>query len=267
MLHAESPRAAGPFVDVNCSAVSETLFESEFFGHERGAFTGAVAARRGFCELAEGGTLFLDEVGEIPLACQAKLLRFLDDQTFLRVGGTKKVRVDVQIVAATNRDLRAMVEQWNFRQDLYFRLNVATVHLPPLRERREDIPVLANAWLADANARYGKRVRGFTTEAESALQAYAWPGNVRELRNTVERAVILAGGDLITPMHFPAEILHIAGSPEVPAASQDGPIASLETMEQMHIRRVLTSVGGNKTRAAEILGISRQTLRAKLAGA
>jgi DNA-binding NtrC family response regulator len=258
LLHAESPYRDGPFVEVNCSAVCETLFESEFFGHERGAFTGAVEGRRGLAELAAGGTLFLDEVGEIPRSCQPKLLRFLDDQGFLRVGGRKKIQVNVQIVAATNRDLRTMVAQWTFRQDLYFRLNVAPITLPPLRERPEDIVPLATYWLTEANARYGKHIAGFLPEAEAMLLAYPWPGNVREVRNLVERLVILCPDERIPPSRFPPEFLSLPSTPRPPAT------ASLEELERDHIRKVLASVNGNKTKAAEILGISRQTLRTKL---
>jgi DNA-binding NtrC family response regulator len=260
LYHASSARRRGPFVEVNCSAVTESLFESEFYGHERGAFTGAVGARRGLAELADGGTLFLDEVAEIPLPSQPKLLRFLEDQSFYRVGGTRKIKVDVQIVAATNRDLRAMVEQWAFRSDLYFRLNVVPVVLPPLRERVEDILPLAAYWLAEANARYGRHVRGFTPEAEIALLTYPWPGNVRELRNLIERLVILGVDDEIALGQLPPEYRPAAGSPEERLTHAH----TLEALERAHIQRVLSRVEGNKTKAAEILGISRQTLRSKL---
>jgi DNA-binding NtrC family response regulator len=263
LFHAQSRRRGGPFIEVNCSAITETLFESELFGHEKGAFTGAVSARRGLVEMADGGTLFLDEVAEIPLASQPKLLRFLEDQSFIRVGGGRKTSVDVQIIAATNRDLRAMVEQWTFRADLYFRLNVVPIVLPPLRERMEDIVPLLRFWLADANERYGKSVEGFTEDAESVLVRHPWPGNVRELRNLVERLVILARGRRITRADLPAE--YLAGP--VPAARQGEAVAegeSLEHFERAHIRKVLARVDGNKTRAAEILGISRHTLRIKL---
>jgi DNA-binding NtrC family response regulator len=258
LLHTIGPRRDGPFVEVNCSAVSETLFESEFFGHERGAFTGAVGARRGLAELADGGTLFLDEIGEMPLACQPKLLRFLDDQVFLRVGGEKKIRVDVQIVAATNRDLRAMVAQERFRQDLYFRLNVASIAIPPLRARREDILPTAAYWREEASARYRRGAVAFAPDAEALMVRYDWPGNVRELRNLVERLVLLCPGDRIDASQFPPEMC--AAPPAAGPASN-----SLADAERTHIRTVLASVGGNKTKAAEILGISRQTLRAKLA--
>ena len=278
LLHAQSPRRSGPFVGVNCSAVSESLFESEFYGHEKGSFTGAVASQRGLVELADGGTLFLDELGDMPRSCQAKLLRFLDDQSFRRVGGRETIRVDVQLVAATNCDLRVLVAEQKFREDLYFRLNVAPIHVPPLRERVEDIPVLAAHFVTGANHRYGKAVRGLSREAEAELVAYRWPGNVRELRNVVERLVILCpareiGADQIPDEYRPRPAAAAGG----PAAAANGPGASgpepaegagprsLAEIEREHILQVLEQVQGNKTRAAEILGISRQTLRAKLA--
>jgi DNA-binding NtrC family response regulator len=267
LFHAHSRRRNGAFVEVNCSAITESLFESELFGHEKGAFTGAVTARRGLVEMADGGTLFLDEIAEVPLACQPKLLRFLEDQSFIRVGGTRKTSVDVQIIAATNRDLRTMVEQWTFRADLYFRLNVVPMVLPPLRERPEDIIPLLQFWLADANERYGKSVEGFNEDAEAALLRHPWPGNVRELRNLVERLVILARGRRITRADLPGEYLAgpVSAVPvltDVPGGDGD----SLEHFERAHIRKVLARVDGNKTRAAEILGISRHTLRIKLSG-
>jgi DNA-binding NtrC family response regulator len=262
LFHASGPRRTGPFIEVNCSAITESLFESEFFGHERGAFTGAVSARRGLAEMADGGTLFLDEVAEIPLSSQPKLLRFLEDQSFFRVGGSRKLKVDVQIVAATNRELRGMVEQWTFRPDLYFRLNVVPIVLPPLRERVEDILPLAAFWLAEANAQYARRIHGFAPDAEMALLAYPWPGNVRELRNLVERLVILSPGDSIDLAQFPAEYVPTPGSGD----DQLTRATTLEDLERAHIQRVLDRVDGNKTKAAEILGISRQTLRTKLEG-
>ena len=263
LFHASGSRRAGPFIEVNCSAITESLFESEFFGHERGAFTGAVSARRGLAEMADGGTLFLDEVAEIPLPSQPKLLRFLEDQSFYRVGGNRKMKVDVRIVAATNRDLRAMVEQWTFRPDLYFRLNVVPIVLPPLRERVEDILPLAAFWLAEANTQYGRRISGLAAEAEMALLAYPWPGNVRELRNLIERLVILCPGDSIDLAQLPPEYCPAPGS----ADDQLTRVTTLQELERAHIQRVLDRVDGNKTKAAEILGISRQTLRTKLEGA
>jgi DNA-binding NtrC family response regulator len=208
LLHAEGPRRDAPFIEVNCSAITETLFESELFGHERGAFTGAVGSRRGLAEMADGGTLFLDEIGDMPLSCQAKLLRFLDDQTFLRVGGTRKVRVNTQIVAATNRDLKAMVAEGTFRGDLYYRLLVAPIALTPLRARPDDILPLAGHWLRRISAQHGNRVRGFTPEAEQRLLAYAWPGNVREMRNLIERLVICAPAISSERSSFPGDRSH-----------------------------------------------------------
>jgi len=264
MFHAASARRSGPFVEVNCSAVGEALFESEFFGHERGAFTGAIGSRRGFAEVADGGTLFLDEIGEIPLTCQPKLLRFLEDQSFFRVGGSRKVTVDVQVIAATNRDLRAMVEQWAFRPDLYFRLNVVPIVVSPLRDRPEDILPLVAFWLAEVNARYGKAVRGFTREAEARLLTYPWPGNVRELRNLVERLVILCGTERIGAEQLPLEITS-GRAPEAGSnANARATDLTLAQIERAHIRKVLADAKGNKTRAASILGISRETLRAKV---
>jgi DNA-binding NtrC family response regulator len=264
LFHARSRRRSGPFIEVNCSAITETLFESELFGHEKGAFTGAVSARRGLVEMADGGTLFLDEVAEIPLVSQPKLLRFLEDQSFIRVGGTRKTSVDVQIIAATNRDLRAMVEQWTFRADLYFRLNVVPIVLPPVRERLEDIVPLLRFWLAEANERYGKHVEGFSEDAEAALLRHPWPGNVRELRNLVERLVILARGTRITRSDLPGEYLALPMATAAAGAQVAAEGDSLEHFERQHIRKVLARVDGNKTRAAEILGISRHTLRIKL---
>jgi DNA-binding NtrC family response regulator len=290
LLHAEGPRRHGPLVEVNCSAISESLFESELFGCERGAFTGAVASRRGLAEVADGGTLFLDEIAETPLSCQAKLLRFLDDQTFLRVGGTRKSHVDVKIVAATNQDLKAMVARGAFRSDLYYRLNVAPIVLTPLRARPDDIMPVASYWLRRISAQHGRRVEGFTPEVEGLLLGYSWPGNVRELRNLIERLVILCPGERITAAQLPNEFfapasvmgqgegadvafLHEmerargedapAGAPS--SGNEPAPTPSLDELGHAHIRLVLAKVNGNKTKAAEILGISRQTLRSKLA--
>ena len=285
LLHVEGPRREGPFVEVNCSAITESLFESELFGHERGAFTGAIGARRGLAEMADGGTLFLDEIGETPLACQAKLLRFLDDQTFLRVGGSKKIRVNTQIVAATNRDLKAMVAEGTFRGDLYYRLLVAPVAIPPLRTRPEDILPLATHWLGRISPQHGGRVTGFTPEAEQRLLTYEWPGNVREMRNLIERLVILCSGDRIGEEQLPLEFFPAplastsdasfvyemetarAGGDAVeqPAATADADApTSLHEVGHAHIRMVLEKMKGNKTKAAEALGISRQTLRSRL---
>ncbi|HTY78997.1 MAG TPA: sigma-54 dependent transcriptional regulator [Candidatus Bathyarchaeia archaeon] len=285
LLHLDGPRRDGPFIEVNCSAITESLFESELFGHERGAFTGAVTARRGLAEMADGGTLFLDEIGEMPLGCQAKLLRFLDDQTFLRVGGSRKIWVNVQIVAATNRDLKAMVDAGAFRADLYYRLLVAPVALSPLRSRPDDILPLAAYWLGRISAQHGHRVKGFTPEAEQRLLSYPWPGNVREMRNLIERLVILCPGDRIDVDQLPLEFrppgpargpdatflyrleqARRGGDPRDEEAAGDiqAP-SSLHEIGHAHIRMVLAKMNGNKTKAAQALGISRQTLRSRLA--
>jgi len=260
-IHALSPRAAGPWVTLNCSAIAEGLLESEMFGHEKGAFTDAVASKRGLLELADGGTLFLDEVGDLSPALQPKLLRVIETQAFRRVGGQRERAVDVRFVAATNRDLNELIRQGRFREDLYYRLNVAGIDVPPLRERREDIPPLARHFLDRAAAAMGLRHRGLIPATEARLAAYAWPGNVRELRNVLERALILSGGDSIHPGHLPRELCA-----EAPCAERDtGDFAySLADMEARHIRRVLEHCKGNKTKAAGLLGITRLTLRNKV---
>src|SRR5512145_1263197 len=202
-LHYESPRRESPFMEVNCAAITETLFESELFGHEKGAFTDAKATKKGLMELADGGTLFLDEVGEIPVASQAKLLRCLQERTFKRVGGTRDLKVDVRVIAATNRSLETMVKEGKFREDLFYRLNVIPLTIPPLRDRQEDILPLARHFLAEANGTFHKTVKRLATEAETLLLAYGWPGNVRELKNLIERLVILSIGDTIEADQLP----------------------------------------------------------------
>ncbi len=265
-LHYQGARREYPLMEVNCAAISEHLFESELFGHERGAFTDAKATKKGLVEVAHRGTLFLDEISEMALPLQAKFLRFLEGRRFRRVGGTQEISVDVRVVAATNRDLHELVREGAFRKDLYYRLNLIYIHLPPLRERQEDILPLGRHFLQAANQMFNKTIRGFAPEAERLLTTYAWPGNVRELRNVVERIVILENDDVIQPHHLPPEI----GGERM--ASPTGPFdigalfpKPLPEVERAYIAAVLDRVGGNKTRAAEILGISRQTLRAKLA--
>ncbi len=215
-LHKASPRADRPFVAVNCATLSETLLESELFGHERGAFTGAVARKIGKVEVADTGTLFLDEIGEIPPPLQARLLRFLQERELERVGGTRTIQVDVRVVAATNRDLERMIREGTFREDLYYRLNIITLHLPPLRERRQDIPLLASHFAAETGRRLGRPVAGFTPEARACLQRHDWPGNVRELANAVERAIVLGEGDLIRPEDLPETLLDSGPPPGTP---------------------------------------------------
>jgi DNA-binding NtrC family response regulator len=264
-LHYDGRRREGPLVEVNCAGISETLFESELFGHERGAFTDAKAAKKGLVEVANRGTLFLDEIGEMALPLQAKFLRFLEERRFRRVGGTHDISVDVRVVSATNRDLLELVQNGRFRKDLYYRLNLIHITLPPLRERQEDIVPLTRYFLEHANRLFRKTVRGFSPEAEALLVAYPWPGNVRELRNVVERIVILETDEIILPDHLPPEISGLR--PGSPSATFD--IGSLfprplNEVEETYIAAVVKRVGGNKTKAAEILGITRQTLRSKL---
>ena len=262
-LHSISPRRGHSFVEVSCAEFSPSLFESELFGHERGAFTDAKAMKRGLAEVAHQGTLFLDEIGEMAFPLQAKLLRFLEDRRFRRVGGSQDISVDVRLVAATNRDLPAMVATGTFRKDLYYRLNVIAIALPALRDRPEDIPALAQYFLEEANRRFRKTIQGFTREAEQLLIAYPWPGNARELRNVVERIVLLESGEKVGREHLPPEI---AGDPQ-PISTASGDVnglfpASLDQVHDAYIAAVLKQVGGNKTKAAEILGINRRTLRA-----
>jgi Nif-specific regulatory protein len=251
-LHQASPRAGKPFVAVNCATLSETLLESELFGHERGAFTGAVARKIGKAEAADGGTLFLDELGEIPLPLQSKLLRFLQERELDRVGGTQPIRVDVRVVAATNRDLEKAIRDGAFREDLYYRLNVIPVRLPPLRERREDISLLASHFAARIGQRLGRPTAGFTPEARACLQRYDWPGNVRELANAVERALVLGEGDLIRPEDLPETVLESGGAPEATLGQYHETIQ--ETKKRL-IRGAVADSGGNITRAAARLGL------------
>ena len=254
-IHHWSPRAEQAFVAVNCAALAETLLESELFGHEKGAFTGAAAQRRGRFELAHGGTLFLDEVGEMSPALQAKLLRVLQERTLERVGGTKTVTVDVRVIAATNRDLRQMMAAKTFREDLYYRFSVFPIVLPPLRERPTDILPLADHLMHEVGRRLGKPIQGFTAEATALLQTYGWPGNIRELQNVVERAAILCREDRIGPTH-----LNLAP----PAAPVSGGSKTLKDLEREAILAALDAHGGNRRKAAEQLGIGLRTLYARL---
>jgi DNA-binding NtrC family response regulator len=257
-IHSESPRSSGPFVAVSCAALAESLLESELFGHERGAFTGAVVRRKGKFEVAHGGTLFLDEIGDIGLKLQLDLLRALEERTFERVGGTEPVQVDVRIIAATNRDLRKAVEDGRFREDLYYRLNVIPVTLPPLRERREDIPLLVEHIMEQLAVEMGRPVSGVSSNAMGVLMAHAWPGNVRELRNVLERAIVVAPGSIVQPAD-----LGIGPSRSPDTGAQDEPV-SLEDVERRHIAGVIRRTGGNVSHAARLLGIDRVTLYNKL---
>ncbi|MDD5296150.1 MAG: sigma-54 dependent transcriptional regulator [Rhodocyclaceae bacterium] len=261
-IHCQSPRAGGPWVTLNCSALPEGLMESEMFGHEKGAFTDAKQQKRGLLELADGGTLFLDEIGDLSLTLQPKLLRVLETHSFRRLGGSREIEVDVRFVAATHRDLPEMVKAGRFREDLYYRLNVGAIQVPPLRARREDIVALARHFLREAALAIGSPLPLLPAEVEQQLSTYAWPGNVRELRNVLERAVILSEDGRLSTRLLPPEM---AGtSSPVAVAPGGGPVATLAEVEAAHIRTVLAHCKGNKTRAAELLGIARLTLRNKL---
>ncbi len=262
-LHALSPRSKGPFIAINCSAIPESLLESEIFGHEKGAFTGALERRAGCFELAQGGTIFLDEVAEMSPSTQAKFLRILEDGTMRRLGSKAEIKVDVRIMAATNKEPLKAMKDGSFREDLYYRLNVFGIALPPLRERRDDIPVLIQAFIEEFNAKYEKGIKSVDEAALRFLLDHPWPGNVRELRNTIERAIIVCEDDLIAPNHLPPDLT--AEEPDGSADTITLPlgITSQEAEKQL-IRRTLASVNNNKTRAAEVLGISLKTLHNKL---
>lgn len=262
-IHRMSPRARGPYVAVHCAALSPTLLESELFGHEKGAFTGATERRRGRFEMADGGTLFLDEIGEIDPATQVKILRVLEERTFERVGGQETVEVDVRLITATNRDLKKMVEEGKFREDLYYRLYVVAVKLPPLREREGDLPLLIQHFVNEFAQENGKKLDGITPDAVAALMAYRWPGNVRELRNVIERMVVLSRGERLTVRDVPSAV-RAELPPETPGAAPRGGALSLEESERAMIARALRAHDGNVTKAAVDLGISRRTLHRKL---
>jgi two-component system nitrogen regulation response regulator NtrX len=266
-IHAGSLRASGPFVEVNCAAIPEELIESELFGHARGAFTGALAARTGKFELADGGTLFLDEIGDMSLKTQAKVLRALQEQRVEPVGGTGSVQVDVRVVAATNKNLEEEIQRGRFREDLYFRLNVIPFHVPPLRERREDVPLLARHFAQVLSAEHGRRPRALSPEVTDALSQLPWPGNVRELRNIIERLVIMTSGDTIERRHLPASLLEAAEA-AVPAAHEPGPAGTLAEAREAFERRFILGkyheCGGNMSRTAEALGVERSNLYRKM---
>ncbi|MFZ1060224.1 MAG: sigma-54 dependent transcriptional regulator [Candidatus Rokuibacteriota bacterium] len=262
-IHYESARAEEPFMEIACTAMPETLLESELFGHERGAFTDARTQKKGLFEVAHGGTIFLDEIGDMSGGPQAKLLRVLEERSFRRVGGTKDITVDVRVIAASNRDLRQAVEGGAFRKDLYYRLQVVTITLPPLRDRREDIPLLARHFLGYFSREFKKPLPHLSSEAEGLLVQYEWPGNVRELRNVIERAMILEDtGDLL-PGHLPPEISGLAPSSALPAPTFRLPETGvvLEEVEREFVRQALALTQGNQTRAARLLGLTRDELR------
>ncbi len=263
-LHELSPRQKARFVAVNCAAIPETLLESEIFGHERGAFTGAEGRRQGLFELAGGGTLFLDEVAEMAPATQAKLLRVLEERSFRRLGGSEEIQVDVRVLAATNRDPAKALDEGKLREDLFYRLNVFTLELPPLRERKEDLPLLIAAFIREVNERNQRSVVGIEDDARESLRSYHWPGNLRELRNVIERSVIVARGSRIRKEDLPQSVL----SPQARSRSDAGvdlPVGTtVDEAERNLILKTLDATGQNKTRAAEILGISLKTLHNKL---
>ncbi|HMB67672.1 MAG TPA: sigma-54 dependent transcriptional regulator [bacterium] len=258
-----------PFLAINCAGLPENLLESELFGHEKGAFTDARERKRGLLEIANSGTLFLDEIGEMPLGLQGRLLRVLETKSFRCLGGVQDIEVDLRIVAATNRDLKREAQEGRFREDLFFRLNVVPIDIPPLRERRRDVPVLASYFVQLYNRELNRMVRGFSPGARRLLQAYDWPGNVRELRNVIERAILLESADVILESHLPIEL---TPAEPVAVATLEDPAEefvprALREIELEYIRRTLDHFNGNKSQAARTLGISRQTLRDKLQAA
>jgi DNA-binding NtrC family response regulator len=260
-IHNLSPRKNGPFIAVHAAALPTTLLESELFGHEKGAFTGAVERRVGRFELADGGTLFLDEIGELEPQIQVKLLRVLEERAFERVGGAKTLQVDVRLVAATNKDLKKLVSEGKFRDDLFYRLSVVTVDLPPLRERRDDIPLLVKSFLGEFSRENGKEVRELTPEAMNQLLAYDWPGNVRELRNAIEQMVVLARGERLTVRDVPAAI---RGGADLTKINVVRTGMTVEDAERQLIVQALKETEGNRTKAAQRIGVSRRTLHRKL---
>jgi two-component system NtrC family response regulator len=266
-IHFISPRKKGPFISVNCMALNPGVLESELFGHEKGSFTGAVARKRGRFELAQGGTLFLDEIGELSLELQVKLLRVLQERTFERVGGTESISVDIRIVTASNKNLQAAVQSGTFREDLFYRLNVVHIHLPALRERREDIPLLAAHFLKKFAADNASRVKGFTAEAIDYLTAYEWPGNVRQLENVVERCVVMAGDEMIRVEDLPPEIKDEEAQFKSAVDFLPSRLNLADTLEKIEaalIRRALVQSGFVQVKCADMLGISKSLLQYKL---
>ena len=265
LIHDLSPRAERPFVNVTCSALAESLMESELFGHEKGAFTDARTLKRGLVEVANGGTLFLDEIGELSPGVQSKLLGFIEDKTFRRVGGTDDLRVDVRVIAATNRRLEEEVAAGRFREDLFYRLRVLPIELPPLRHRASDVPLLAAAFVDRFNREFGKKVKGLTPDAQELLESYRWPGNVREICNVVERAVLLTEGDHVDVDSLPPEVRSQGEEGEHPGSFSLGPAGvDLEQLERELLMEALRVAEGNRTEAGRLLGLSRHQIRNRL---
>jgi DNA-binding NtrC family response regulator len=262
-IHYSSPRTSMSFIKVSCASLSEGIIESELFGHEKGAFTGAISSRKGRFEIAHQGTLFLDEVGDIPLATQVKLLRVLQDGEFERVGGNKTIQASIRIIAASNRDLQEAVKQGTFREDLYYRLNVVSIKLPPLRERKEDIPFLVNFFIDKFNQRYKMKVKGVSQRAMNFLIDYEWSGNVRELENTIESILVINSPEVIDIQHLPQEVKEVKEKPEVIPIKIGTP---LEEVEREMLIQTLKATKGNKRRAAELLGINVRTIHRKMEG-
>jgi DNA-binding NtrC family response regulator len=266
-IHYNSHRSDKPLMKINCSAIPDSLLESELFGYEKGAFTDAKNTKKGLFELADSGTVFLDEIGDMNPFLQSKILRVLENQTFMRVGGEREIKVDIRIVAATNKDLETMVREGFFRKDLYYRLKVMVVEMPPLRDRLEDILLLSNLFIEENNKEFNKNIKGFSDEAKKLMVQYSWPGNVRELKNVIERAMILTDQEVITPKHLPFELkqtekfIHGNTEHEISEKTDD---MSLEGMEKIHLSKVLKRLEWNKSKASKNLGISRATLRAKI---
>jgi DNA-binding NtrC family response regulator len=262
LIHKNSPRRDGPFISINCAAIPETLLEAELFGYKKGAFTGAVADKKGLIELANGGTLFLDEIGDLPLGLQAKLLKFLETYEFIPLGDVQKKKVDIRLISATNKNLEELIEEGKFREDLYYRLSVIEIKIPPLRERKEDIPVLVYYFLEQASKQHNKKIKGITNEALSYLLNYDWPGNIRELRNVIERAVILARDEYILPHDLPEKIIKSSPSPEIGVGKSLK--EAIEEYEKTIILNTLKFCNYDKERAAKILDIDLATLYRKL---
>jgi DNA-binding NtrC family response regulator len=266
-IHYNSKRSGRPLMKINCSAIPDSLLESELFGHEKGAFTDAKNTKKGLFELADGGTIFLDEIGDMKPFLQSKILRVLENQTFIRVGGEREIKVDVRIIAATNKDLETLVREGFFRKDLYYRLKVMVVEMPPLRDRVEDILLLSNLFIEENNKEHGKNIKGFSEEAKKLMMQYHWPGNARELKNIIERAMILTDQEFLTPKQLPFELKQTERNGRgktVPELFENTDEMSLEHTEKMHISNVLKKFEWNKSKVSKVLGISRATLRAKI---